>query len=111
MNAAWDGTAIKDDPVTQSEHARDGRFAMAGPTHGRTQLFINYVDTNARLDRMGLLTVRQVIEGLARRALHAATVKARHGRGPRQDLIEKEGNTYLAARSPELDYIKTSPRS
>lgn len=110
VNAAWKKTAIADDPVTQSNTRGMVSFAMAGPGSRTTQLFINYVDTNVRLDRMGFSPFGKVVEGMeVVDALHAGYGEgAPYGSGPRQDRIENEGNTYLSAEFPELDYIKSA---
>ena len=41
VNKVWDKASIKDDPVTQSNHAGYLTFATAGPNTRTTQLFIN----------------------------------------------------------------------
>jgi peptidyl-prolyl cis-trans isomerase A (cyclophilin A) len=83
-------------------------FAMAGPNTRTTQIFINYAD-NGRLDSMGFppfgkvigdgMKVVDAIEGMYGEG-------APGGRGPAQGRIQGEGNTYLKAEFPKLDYIK-----
>src|SRR6267378_5769073 len=52
VTAAWRGTDIKDDPVTQSNKKGYITFATSGPNTRTTQVFINLQD-NTRLDKMG----------------------------------------------------------
>src|SRR5271155_4436117 len=42
VNKVWDKASIKDDPVTQSNHAGYLTFATAGPNTRTTQLFIDF---------------------------------------------------------------------
>jgi peptidyl-prolyl cis-trans isomerase A (cyclophilin A) len=109
VNAAWKDASIADDPVAGSNTRGMVSFAMAGPNSRTTQLFINYVD-NVRLDRMGFAPFGRVIEGMeVVDALHSGYGEgAPRGRGPSQDRIGSEGNAYLAADFPELDFIKTA---
>ena len=109
INTAWDDASIPDDPVVQSNTRGMMTFAMAGPNTRTTQVYINLVD-NARLDRMGFAPFGKVVEGMeVVDALHSGYGEgAPRGRGPRQDRIATEGNAYLAAEFPELDYVKTA---
>lgn len=107
VNAAWQPSTIPDDAVNQSNIRGMVTFAMRGPDTRTTQIFINYVD-NARLDSMGFAPFGKVIEGMdVVDALHAGYGEgAPRGRGPAQDRIQSEGNTYLEAEFPELDFVK-----
>jgi peptidyl-prolyl cis-trans isomerase A (cyclophilin A) len=106
INTAWDDASIQDDPVVGSNTRGTMTFAMAGPNSRTTQVYINLVD-NVRLDRMGFAPFGRVIEGMeVVDALHSGYGEgAPRGRGPRQDRIGTEGNAYLAAEFPELDYV------
>jgi peptidyl-prolyl cis-trans isomerase A (cyclophilin A) len=104
----WQEAKIDDDPVTQSNKRGFLTFATAGPHTRTTQLFINYNDKNARLDRMGFAPFGKVIEGMdVVDALHNGYGEgAPRGRGPAQDRIQNEGNKYLKKDFPKLDYIQ-----
>lgn len=109
VNAAWKPSTIADDPVTQSNLRGMVSFAMRGPDTRTTQLFINYAD-NTRLDGMGFSPIGKVVEGMdVVNALYSEYGEAApRGRGPDQGRIQSEGNTYLEAEFPELDYVKTA---
>jgi peptidyl-prolyl cis-trans isomerase A (cyclophilin A) len=109
MNAKWRTAGIKDDPTGKASNTRGMvTFAMAGPNTRTTQIFINYAD-NSRLDAMGFppfgkvlgdgMKVVDAIEGMYGEG-------APQGRGPAQGRIQGEGNAYLKAEFPKLDYIK-----
>jgi peptidyl-prolyl cis-trans isomerase A (cyclophilin A) len=110
VSEVWKEARIDDDPVKQSNTRGMVSFAMAGKDTRTTQLFINYVDTNARLDGMGFSPFGNVVEGMdVVDALHSAYGEgAPRGAGPSQDRIQGEGNTYLDAEYPLLDSIKSA---
>jgi peptidyl-prolyl cis-trans isomerase A (cyclophilin A) len=107
VNAAWQPSTIYDDKVTESNTRGMVTFAMRGPDTRTTQIFINYVD-NTRLDSMGFAPFGKIIEGMdVVDALYSEYGEgAPRGRGPAQDRIQSEGNAYLEAEFPELDYVK-----
>ena len=109
VSAAWKDASIADDPVVQSNERGMVSFAMRGPDTRTTQLFVNFVD-NKRLDGMGFSPFGKVVEGMETvDALHSGYGEgAPRGRGPSQDRIQKEGNAYLEAGFPELDWIRTA---
>lgn len=107
----WRSERISDDPVdpkVASNTRGKLTFAMAGPNTRTTQLFINYADRNSRLDSMGFPPIGEVIEGMnVVDSLHTGYGEgAPRGRGPAQNRLQSEGNAYLKADFPQLDYIK-----
>jgi peptidyl-prolyl cis-trans isomerase A (cyclophilin A) len=109
VSAAWREAAIADDPPQQSNVRGTVVFATAGPNTRTTQVFVNFRD-NTRLDRMGFAPFGKVIEGMeVVDALYSGYGEGPpQGIGPRQDLIQKEGNAYLRREFPELDFIKSA---
>jgi peptidyl-prolyl cis-trans isomerase A (cyclophilin A) len=109
VSAAWKPARISDDPVVQSNTRGMVSFAIAGPNTRTTQLFINYVD-NVRLDSMGFSPFGKVIEGMevVDMLYPGYGEGAPRGAGPAQDRITSEGNEYLNAGFPQLDYVKTA---
>lgn len=110
LNSIWRNAEIPDDPVKQSNKRGTVSFATRGPNSRTTQLFINYSDGNAQLDRMGFAPFGKVTEGMeVVDALYAGYGEgAPGGLGPAQDRAQSEGNRYLSAEFPKLDYIKTA---
>jgi peptidyl-prolyl cis-trans isomerase A (cyclophilin A) len=101
---------IADDPVEESNTRGKVTFAKKGIPNSRTvQLFINYAD-NARLDQSGFAPIGEVAKCMENvDALHAGYGEgAPRGQGPSQEKINKQGNEYLKAQFPELDYIETT---
>jgi peptidyl-prolyl cis-trans isomerase A (cyclophilin A) len=107
ISALWETSRIPDDPVKQSNLKGRISFATAGPATRTTQVFINYVD-NARLDKSGFAPFGEVVSGMdVVESIYAGYGEGYpKGNGPRQDLIETQGNAYLERDFPRLDYIK-----
>ncbi len=107
--AAWRGARIKDDPVKQSNTKGYISYAMAGPDTRTTQLFINYGD-NVRLDDMGFSPFGKVTDGMkVVESIYSGYGEgAPSGRGPDQGRVQMEGNAYLRAQFPRMDYIKSA---
>ena len=108
VNRIWRRAAINDDPAGKKSNTRGMvTFATAGPNMRTTQLFINY-GNNARLDSMGFAPFGKVIEGMkvvdAIEGVYGEGAPA--GNGPAQEMIQTQGNAYLKAQFPKLDYIK-----
>lgn len=99
ITARWK-TPIPDDSLVQSNSRGTVTFATAGPGTRTTQLFIN-LGNNARLDSMGFTPFGVVTEGME----VVDRIYAGYGERPDQGAITSEGNSYLKANFPNLDYI------
>jgi len=110
VTAAWSKAIIPDDPVAQSNKRGFVTYAMGGPNTRTTQVFINYGD-NARLDPMGFSPFGEVVEGMEvvdQLYNEYGDSVSRGGKGPEQELIQKEGRAYLEKDFPKLDSVKTA---
>jgi peptidyl-prolyl cis-trans isomerase A (cyclophilin A) len=110
VNAAWRDANIPDDPVIQHNTRGMVSFATAGPDMRTTQFFINFGD-NSRLDEMGFSPFAQVDAAsmaVVNRLYAEYGEGAPSGRGPMQARMQREGNAYLRAEFPELDYIRSA---
>jgi len=107
VTAKWAGSALQDDPASQSNVRGSVTFATAGPNTRTTQVFINLND-NRNLDAMGFTPFGTVVEGMnVVMELHSGYGEgAPTGNGPDQGRIRAEGNAYLERDFPQLDYIK-----
>lgn len=108
VSSFWREATIPDDPVKASNTRGMVTYAKSGAPNSRTtQLFINYRD-NSRLDQDGFSPIGEVVEGMdIVDSLHSGYGEgAPNGQGPEQGRIQSEGNKYLKARFPNLDYIK-----
>jgi peptidyl-prolyl cis-trans isomerase A (cyclophilin A) len=111
MNKTWRMARIQDDPTGKQSNTKGMvTFAMAGPNSRTTQIFINYAD-NSRLDSMGFPPIGKVV-GDGMKVVDAIEGMygegAPGGRGPNQGRIQSEGNAYLKAEFPKLDYLKSA---
>jgi len=106
VSGAWREAKIQDDPRTQTNARGLVTFATAGPNTRTTQIFINFAD-NARLDDMGFSPFGRVVEGMeiVDSLYKGYGEGAPRGRGPDQGRMQMQGNTYLKAEFPEMDYI------
>lgn len=115
VSRVWKAARIPDDPVRQSNTRGMVTFATSGPNSRTTQFFINFSD-NSNLDGMGFSPFGRVSDMATVDALHNGYGEgAPRGRGPAQQRIQGEGNQYLRAEFPQLDYIRrativTAPR-
>lgn len=109
VSAAWRGARIQDDPVKQSNKRGYISYAMAGPNTRTTQLFINFGD-NSQLDSMGFSPFGKVVSGMdVVDAIYDGYGEgAPRGMGPDQGRVQMQGNAYLKADFPKLDYIKSA---
>ena len=108
LNETWRARPIQDDPVKASNTRGTVTFATSGPDSRTTQFFINFAD-NSRLDGMGFAPFGKVKDMAPVDALYDGYGEgAPRGRGPSQGRIQTEGNEYLRAGFPKLDYIKSA---
>jgi peptidyl-prolyl cis-trans isomerase A (cyclophilin A) len=108
LNRVWRGATFPDDPTAKHSNTRGMiTFATSGPNMRTTQVFINYGD-NSRLDSMGFTPFGKVVTGMkvvdAIEGVYGEG--APQGRGPAQEGIQQQGNAYLKAQFPKLDYVK-----
>jgi peptidyl-prolyl cis-trans isomerase A (cyclophilin A) len=107
VSRAWHDANIADDPVVEHNTRGMVSFATAGPNTRTTQFFINFAD-NSRLDGMGFSPFGRVRDMAVVDRLDGRYGEgAPGGRGPSQERMEREGNTYLRASYPGLDYIES----
>ncbi len=100
LHEKWN-TNIMDDPVKKSNTRGYVTFAKTGAPNSRTsQIFINYGD-NARLDSDGFAPFGKVIKGME----VVDRINSVYGEQPDQAMLESEGNVYLHAEFPGLDYV------
>jgi len=107
VTAAWNKIELKDDPATKQSNQRGFiSYGTTGQPNSRgTQVFINYKD-NSFLDPQGFVPFGQVVEGME----IVDMLNAEYGSGPQnqQGTITREGNKFLMAQFPKLDYVKTA---
>jgi cyclophilin family peptidyl-prolyl cis-trans isomerase len=109
LSAVWHSADIPDDPVHQSNAPGTVTFATAGPDTRTTQVFINLAD-NRSLDAQGFAPFGVVTEGMsvAQNFYSGYGEGAPMGNGPDQQLIQTQGEAYLAKDFPKLDHIKSA---
>jgi len=100
--APWQNASIKDDPSTGHSNTKGFvSFATRGPNTRTTQIFINYAN-NAGLDKQGFTPFGEVTTGMD--VVEKNT--SQYAQKPDQGQIQSQGNTYLKAQFPKLDYVK-----
>ncbi len=108
VNRVWSTTGLPDDPVKQSNVRGTLTYANSGPSTRTTQLFIN-IKNNKDLDKSpGFAPIGKVVEGMdvVEKLYFLYGDTPPRGSGPDARTIESEGNDYLIAEFPRLDYIR-----
>ena len=101
VQAKW-RNSIKDDPVKESNKRGYVTFAQTSAPNSRsTQIFVNFKD-NSFLDSQRFAPFGQVTSGME----NVDKINAEYGEKPNQGSIQSQGNTYLKAQFPKLDYVK-----
>jgi cyclophilin family peptidyl-prolyl cis-trans isomerase len=107
VTTAWRNATITDDPVKQSNKRGYVSFAQANAPNTRsTQVFINFTDRNTFLDHsgQGFAPFGQVVTGMdVVDKLYSAYAEQAQNQFQK---IETQGNAFLTANFPKLDYIK-----
>ena len=104
IQGAWRDAGLRDEPAVQSNLRGFVTFARESSPNSRyTMVFINYKD-NSYLDKEGFPPFGQVVTGME----VADALYSEYGRTnvPDQRRITREGNAYLAADYPKLDFIR-----
>lgn len=104
VNAKWRVANIMDDPnAGQSNKPGFVTFATCGPNCRSTQIFFNFGD-NANLDGQGFTPFGRVVEGTA----VLGALNHEYADRPDQMAIQAQGDAYIKANLPNIDYIKTA---
>jgi peptidyl-prolyl cis-trans isomerase A (cyclophilin A) len=110
VSAKWAGARIPDDQSRVSNNRGTACFAMAGPNTRTTQIFFN-TGNNWILDMQGFAPFGVIVDSVAvidgLYSDYGADSPPR-GNAPDQGRLQLEGNAYLKANFPNLDYIKTA---
>jgi peptidyl-prolyl cis-trans isomerase A (cyclophilin A) len=106
---AWRTRTIPDDPRVAS-NVRGAVFFAFKDANGRaTQVVINLRDNSEAFDKEPFVPIGKVVKGMdVADALYSEYGEQSGGgiRAGKQDPLFKEGNKYLRANYPKLDYIK-----
>ena len=106
VQGAWRSANLNDEPVRKSNTRGWVTFTReSGPNSRYTMVFINYKD-NSYLDADGFAPFGQVVSGME----VVDRLYSGYGRQnvPDQRRIVREGNVYLLADYPKLDFIKSA---
>lgn len=104
VNARWNTSTIKDDPVVKSNLPGFISFATAGPNTRTTQVFVNTVD-NARLDSMGFAPFGYVAPDNGYLAfLNVVNPTPGDSNGVDQDDYSAYGNRWVRAKYPTIQF-------
>jgi peptidyl-prolyl cis-trans isomerase A (cyclophilin A) len=102
MTAKWN-SPIQDDPVRQHNVRGTLTYAQTSAPNSRsTQMFINLGDNTKSLDPQHFAPIGLVVKGMD----HIDALYPGYGESPDQQMITTQGNTYLQAQFPQLDFVK-----
>ena len=107
-NGLWATASIPDDPVRQSNVRGMLTYAATGAPNSRsTQLFFN-LRNNSMLDDRGFAPIGRVTQGMdvVDSFYDSYGDMPPGGQGPDPTQIGTQGNQYLEAHFPRLDFVK-----
>jgi peptidyl-prolyl cis-trans isomerase A (cyclophilin A) len=111
VSAKWRPATIMDDPYGGQTNARGTlTFAKTGMPNSRTtQIFLS-MGNNSFLDSQGFTPFGRIVEGLGvlDQLYNGYGDGPPQGSGVDQGRFQMEGNAYLKAEFPRLDYIKSA---
>lgn len=111
VSAKWRSATIMDDPYGGQTNARGTlTFAKTGAPNSRTtQIFLS-MGNNSFLDAQGFTPFGRIVEGLEvlDQLYNGYGDGPPQGNGVDQMRFQMEGNAYLKAEFPRLDYIKSA---
>jgi peptidyl-prolyl cis-trans isomerase A (cyclophilin A) len=104
ISTEWNAT-IPNDPVVKSNTRGFISYAANMDSNNKaccrtTQIYVNYAD-NSRLDKVGFSPFAFVEEGME----HLDKLYSDYGELVDQDQLYSQGNSYLKAYFPKLDYM------
>jgi peptidyl-prolyl cis-trans isomerase A (cyclophilin A) len=106
VNAKWNTTTLKDDPVLTSNKIASLSYATSGPNTRTTQLFINLAD-NSRLDALGFAPFGRVISDMSvPNSVFNPTPNDKGGID--QDEYQSKGNEWLLSKYPQTTFIRSA---
>ena len=102
----WMNAKLKDEPVKEGNKRGTLTYAKSSAPNSRTtQIFINLKD-NTSLDAQGFAAFAKVVEGMD--VVDKFNSEYGESLTGLQQQIYQEGNAFLAAKAPRLDFIKTA---
>lgn len=105
VNERWRTRNFLDEPVKTPNVRGTLVYAKPGMPNARsTQYFINLGDNTQSLDPQGFSPVGKVVSGM--KVVDA--IYSGYAETPEQAAIGTQGNAYLKANFPKLDYIKSA---
>jgi cyclophilin family peptidyl-prolyl cis-trans isomerase len=107
----WQRRTIPDDPRVESNVRGTVFFAFKAANGRATQAVINLRDNSEAFDKEPFVPIGKVVKGMdVADALYSEYGEQSGGgiRAGKQDALFKEGNKYLRANYPKLDYIVTA---
>jgi peptidyl-prolyl cis-trans isomerase A (cyclophilin A) len=113
IEAEWAEFVIEDDPPKESNSRGSVVLASAGPNSRSTQFFINLANNGPAFDRRREVPIGRIVAGMevVSQLYSGYGDGPPRGRGPVQERIKAEGNSYLLNNFPKLDFVKKARRS
>jgi peptidyl-prolyl cis-trans isomerase A (cyclophilin A) len=107
-NGLWSTAYLPDDPPAKQSNVKGTlTYAHLGANNRTTQVFFN-LKNNKDLDKQGFAPIGKVITGMdvVEKLYDSYGDMPPRGQGPDPSKIELQGNAYLDAHFPRLDFIR-----